>query len=337
MASFVEKLSIQLGYAPFLDSVLLQFDQRILMATAHIQALPLKDVFFTCYYIHAIRHPVGRDYPDHQHDDDVEIQHCLEGKYILEVDGQPPLTLLPGAIAVIVPGLAHRSRCIERGVRLTARAAVNGSDARAFTREQQGHAAGRLLTLDGHDIEMVVGELFRTLLGEQSNPWKYEIAGGLIRTWLGQILATGLDLDARTPAAPVAGTGVGKSGNALCERASAYIYANFQRPLPIDEIARHTGITTRHLNRLFKKYVGTSVGHTLRNVRLAAAFRILNENPNTSIKEAAYRAGFSSPSYFTQCFKQQFGILPTEVHLRLALPFEDALKLINVTPAPNIR
>ena len=45
---------------------------------------------------------------------------------------------------------------------------------------------------------------------------------------------------------------------------------NFQRPLNIDEIAQHTGITTCHLNRLFKKHVGTSVCHTLRDVRLSA-------------------------------------------------------------------
>ena len=85
---------------------------------------------------------------------------------------------------------------------------------------------------------------------------------------------------------------------------------NFQRPLDIDEIAQHTGTTTRHLNRLFKKHVGTSVCHTLRDVRLSAAFRMLSGNPKSSIKEAAYRVGFSSPSYFTQCFKQQYGILP---------------------------
>ena len=106
---------------------------------------------------------------------------------------------------------------------------------------------------------------------------------------------------------------------------------NFQRPLDIDEIAQHTGPTTRHLNRLFKKHVGTSVCHTLRDVRLSAAFRMLSGNPKSSIKEAAYRVGFSSPSYFTQCFKQQYGILPTEVHLRLSKPLKDALKYIDTS------
>ena len=105
----------------------------------------------------------------------------------------------------------------------------------------------------------------------------------------------------------------------------------FQRPLDIDEIAQHTGTTTCHLNRLFKKHVGTSVYHTLRDVRLSAAFRMLSGNPKSSIKEVAYRVGFSSPSYFTQCFKQRYGNLPTEVHLRLPDPFKAALKHIDTS------
>ena len=178
---------------------------------------------------------------------------------------------------------------------------------------------------------MVICELFRVLLADTPNPWKYEIAGGLIRIWLGTMLATCLDFGHRMRTAPAAGIDIGNRANALCERASTFIYANFQRPLNIDEIAQHTGITTRHLNRLFKKHVGTSVCHTLRDVRLSAAFRMLSGNPKSSIKEAAYRVGFSSPSYFTQCFKQQYGILPTEVHLRLSKPLKDALKYIDTS------
>ena len=331
MPDIDEKLTAQLGYSPFLDSALIQFDKQILLTTPHILALPLNEVFFTCYYIHSVRHPAGQDYPDHQHDDAVEIQLCLDGEYAIEVAGQPPLTLHPGAGTVIMPGLRHRSRCIKKGVRLTARAAINGADAIQFTSELAEQAVGGLIRFDGRGQDMVICELFRVLLADTPNPWKYEIAGGLIRIWLGTILATCLDFGHRVRSAPAAGIDIGNRGNALCERASTFIYANFQRPLNIDEIAQHTGITTRHLNRLFKKHVGTSVCHTLRGVRLSAAFRMLSGNPKSSIKEAAYRVGFSSPSYFTQCFKQQYGILPTEVHLRLSEPLKDALKYIDTS------
>ncbi len=332
MPTLAEQLTKQLGYSPLLDSVLLHFDKQILLATPHVFALPLNDVFFTCYYIHSVRHPSDHKYSDNQHADAIEVHHCIEGKYEIETDGQPPLTLLPGDGALIVPGLVHRSHCIERGVRLTARAGINGPDSAAFTRALSAQANGQLLKFDGRPQEGTITEMFRTLLDEAPNPWRYEIAGSLIRVWLGTVLSAELDLSEYAPESTSAGVEAGKRGNALCERASAFIYANFQRPLSIEEIADHTGITPRHLNRLFKKYIGISAGHLLRDVRLTDAFRILSETPKPSVKEVAYRTGFSSPSYFTQCFKHQYGILPTEVHLRLAKPLEDAQKLIDASP-----
>jgi len=38
-----------LGYSPFLDSALIQFDKQILLTTPHILALPLNEVFLTLF------------------------------------------------------------------------------------------------------------------------------------------------------------------------------------------------------------------------------------------------------------------------------------------------
>ena len=37
------------------------------------------------------------------------------------------------------------------------------------------------------------------------------------------------------------------------------------------------------------------------------------ENSEFSISEICYKVGFSSPSYFTKCFKLQYGLLPKEI------------------------
>jgi len=34
--------------------------------------------------------------------------------------------------------------------------------------------------------------------------------------------------------------------------------------------------------------------------------------PDLSVNEIAYEVGFNTPSYFTRCFKQQYGIAPSE-------------------------
>ena len=46
--------------------------------------------------------------------------------------------------------------------------------------------------------------------------------------------------------------------------------------------------------------------------KLASEKEIL-ENSEFSISEICYKVGFSSPSYFTKCFKLQYGVLPKEV------------------------
>lgn len=329
MANISEKLKAELGYSPLVDSVLLQFDMEILLATPHILPLLLDDVFLTCDYVHGMRHLGGQVIRWHQHEHMVEIHHCLDGEYIFEVIGQPPLTLHAGSGVIIAPGLNHQTSCTKNGVRLTARSEIDGPRKALFTQDLVDQAAGKLISFNDQYLEIALCRLFKTLLEDRSNPWKYEIAGGLIHMWLANILATGFDFTAHS-LLPAADTGHHSRGNALCKQASAFIHTHFQQPININEIAQHIGITARHLNRLFKQYVGTSINQTLRDVRLAQAFRILSRHPPPSIKETAYHIGFASPSYFTRCFKQQYGILPSEVNPRLSQPLKDALKHINL-------
>ena len=50
----------------------------------------------------------------------------------------------------------------------------------------------------------------------------------------------------------------------------------------------------------------------LRNIRLVRAKQFL-ESGNYSVSDVCYKVGYTSPSYFTKSFKDQFGVLPTEV------------------------
>ena len=65
---------------------------------------------------------------------------------------------------------------------------------------------------------------------------------------------------------------------------------------------------------LYKKL--TALTHTtpvafIRSIRLHHAAVLLQEG-RQSVNEIAERTGFSSPSYFTKCFKKKFGVLPSE-------------------------
>lgn len=47
-------------------------------------------------------------------------------------------------------------------------------------------------------------------------------------------------------------------------------------------------------------------------MRLNAATDILRKEPDIRIQELAFRVGFNTPKYFSQCFKKEFGMLPKE-------------------------
>ncbi|MBR4273354.1 MAG: helix-turn-helix domain-containing protein, partial [Bacteroidales bacterium] len=50
----------------------------------------------------------------------------------------------------------------------------------------------------------------------------------------------------------------------------------------------------------------------LRKSRLQYGRKLLAETTKT-ISEIAYNSGFSSPAYFTKCFKDEYGIAPGEM------------------------
>ena len=81
----------------------------------------------------------------------------------------------------------------------------------------------------------------------------------------------------------------------------------------VEEISKQIGLSRVQLYRKVKAMTGSSVVDLLRKARLAKAHRLL-ESRSMSISEVAYEVGFSAPSYFTKCFKEEYGILPGDVN-----------------------
>ena len=51
----------------------------------------------------------------------------------------------------------------------------------------------------------------------------------------------------------------------------------------------------------------------MKNYRLNIAKVSLEEGSGMSVSEVAYAVGFNDPKYFTRCFKELFGILPSDI------------------------
>ena len=80
----------------------------------------------------------------------------------------------------------------------------------------------------------------------------------------------------------------------------------------VEDMGQQIGLSRVQLYRKVKAMTGSSVVDLLRKARLAKARRLL-ETRSMSVSEVAYEVGFSAPSYFTKCFKEEYDMLPGDV------------------------
>lgn len=86
--------------------------------------------------------------------------------------------------------------------------------------------------------------------------------------------------------------------------------------LNVDEIGKSLGLSRVQLYRKIKALTNYAPNELVRIIRLKASEQLLLKTEK-SISEIAYDAGFSSPSYFTKCFKEYFNESPTDYIRRL--------------------
>lgn len=79
----------------------------------------------------------------------------------------------------------------------------------------------------------------------------------------------------------------------------------------VTELANKISMSRSNLLRKVKGATDLSVSLLIRQVRLYHAKDLLNEGER-NISEISYMVGFSSTSYFTKCFREQFGYPPGE-------------------------
>ena len=81
--------------------------------------------------------------------------------------------------------------------------------------------------------------------------------------------------------------------------------------LNVEDLGKDMGLSRVQLYRKLKSLTNYAPNELLRQARLKKAASLLASSEMT-IAEIAYEVGFSSPSYFTKCYKEQFGESPTD-------------------------
>jgi AraC-like DNA-binding protein len=93
------------------------------------------------------------------------------------------------------------------------------------------------------------------------------------------------------------------------------IQANLSNPqLKIEDLGEKVGLGRVQLYRKVKALTGSTPVELLRLARLERGRQLLKTTDMT-ISQVAYEVGFATPSYFTTCFRQQYGMYPNDVRI----------------------
>ncbi len=84
----------------------------------------------------------------------------------------------------------------------------------------------------------------------------------------------------------------------------------------VDQLASEMGLGRSQFYRKIKALTNYSPVELIRNLRLKRARHLLTTT-DKSISEIAYEVGFSTPAYFSKCYREAFGETPTDLRSRL--------------------
>ncbi len=79
----------------------------------------------------------------------------------------------------------------------------------------------------------------------------------------------------------------------------------------VEMLCREVGISERQLQRKLKAVTNKSPNQLITSVRLHRAKELIHLQKGT-IAEVSFQTGFSNPSYFSKCFKKEFGLSPSD-------------------------
>lgn len=90
-----------------------------------------------------------------------------------------------------------------------------------------------------------------------------------------------------------------------------FVKKNFQRQIPLEEIADISGMTVPSFCRYFKHITGKTFTNFVNEYRLVHASKLLAEKP-IGITEICFESGFNNFSYFNKSFKKFTGKSPSQ-------------------------
>ncbi|MEM7170857.1 MAG: GlxA family transcriptional regulator [Pseudomonadota bacterium] len=96
---------------------------------------------------------------------------------------------------------------------------------------------------------------------------------------------------------------------------------NVEKPLPLKTIARESGLSLRHMERLFRSHAHETPARFYLNLRLDRARGLITQT-ELQVLAVAVACGFSSAEHFTRVYRRRFSITPREDRHAGRIPFQ---------------
>jgi AraC family transcriptional regulator len=100
-------------------------------------------------------------------------------------------------------------------------------------------------------------------------------------------------------------------------RAIDFILQHLDQALRLEEVARVACFSPFHFHRIFRLLMGESLNDFVKRARLERALAMLSRKEwgarrQSSLTDIAFACGFASSSDFSRCFKQRYGVAPSQ-------------------------
>ena len=168
-------------------------------------------------------------------------------------------------------------------------------------------------------------EQVRSLLERQGAVWRLPVETPVIQRLVilagpsglrevEQPMSVGYQLVAELCAVLMAATektSAASAGSALLRRVRACAAKGAHGPLQVGELAAMAGVSREHLTRVFRQQLGLTPAQYLARQRMLTACYWLRDSSLT-VKEIAFRLGFSAPHHFVRMFRRVLGTTPRQ-------------------------
>ena len=267
-----------------------------------------KELTPVIYGENAIKHLIGRKKPKslcfqmHWHDR-MELLRVVSGELELHL-GNEQMTVLPGQVAIIAPrtmhcGFSGTSGVLYHTIMFDVEKFCNATLASDnYLVPVCKYEAGFVPVATHPRVTEAVDRLLDAISAEENkNPLfaigaVYEIIGALHQYCAGETrLIHRID----------------DSFKSILE----YINSHYTERISARDISRMFGYNETYFCRRFKAVTGITVMKYIQILRMELAQKLL-KNSKEEIGNIAWECGFSDISYFSNCFKKQFGVTPTE-------------------------